>query len=350
MEENKIRIQAEIFNQSLCIKCTSPHGIFWNEKKIVGDEKKQPMQSMVLYSLLNVIKPLFFELPVDHIEVQLSEECNQRFSGFFKFILDCLKITNQAISRVKEKKRIAIHNETLLLYNIGDNSNFNILIDQLKLKSSKKIKTLDFDPGFNPIERRWEKTDPPMTVDELVGLVDRDKIGKIVSINHYLLEKYLEKGVYLIALLKFLGIEHVIIDLDNYDLSVQGYQTKLFYNCSSFDRFSYTYFHKYWDQYYELKNVNRLAFIKKNVAQFEFEEISDDYGVLITSNSRIKDVISFLNPMLFLLDHFPGKTFIAEFELWYYSLRHMILNIMDFNEYEKLNYNALLQRFVYTIT
>jgi hypothetical protein len=350
MEQNKIRVQAQVYNNSLCIKCSSRHKVYWKEKKITGDEKKQPMQSMMLYSVLNVIKPLFFDLPVDHIEVQLSEECGQRFSGFFNFILNCLQITNEAIRRFKDKKGFAGNNETLLLYNIGNDSNFNILVEQLKRKASGKIQTLNFDPGFNPVERRWEKTDPPMTVDEFVSLISDNNIGKIVSINHYLLEKYLEKGVYLIALIKFFGLEHIIVDLDNYDLSPQGYQTKVFYNCSSFDRFSYTYFHKYWDQYYKLDNVKRLAYLKNSEEKFKFQEISDDYGVLITSNSRIRDVISFLNPMLFLLDHFPGETFITEFELWYYSLRYMILNIMDFNEFEKLHYNAFLQRFVYTIT
>ena len=54
-----------------------------------------------------------------------------------------------------------------------------------------------------------------------------------------------------------------------------------------------------------------------------------------------------INPIVFVLSHFKEGSFFEELALWYYSLRQMILVSMDLNEYEKLNYNALLLRFAY---
>jgi hypothetical protein len=346
-----IKVNGDIHNNCLCIKCHSDNDLLIKEKKITGDEKQN--QNLGLYLIwwaLNVVKPFFYSLPVDDIKVEISKECKERFGNIFTFSYNLLQQTDKTLKTYAIDKNCAIDYQTTLFFNVGENVNFKKIHDRVNSLDPEKTIYLDFDPGFNPIERKWEKTPPPMTVSAFVDYIKKNRIKKIVSINHYLLEKYFDEKLIIQALFKYLGVEYSIVDLDNYDLTPQGYLHKMFYNCDSFERFSYAEFHAFWDKFYGMKNVNRIAFTHEDRSEFVFQDLDDDYDIVVMSNSRIREVISFLNPMLFVLSNFKDGSFFEELELWYYSLRHMVLSVMDFNEFERLNYNALLLRFVYTIS
>ncbi|MCD4722131.1 MAG: hypothetical protein K8S13_20050 [Desulfobacula sp.] len=347
-QNSNIMINAEIHNNSLCLRCRHNNEIMIHEKKITGfDPSNNDIGMYYFWWILNAIKPLFFKMPVENVQIEFTQECKDKFYNMFSFCYNLLKNTNEILKVYAAKKDWALANEHVLFFNVDENVNFKKIYKNSAEIDSKHTKYLDFDPGFNPVERKWEKTPPPLSVEEFIQYIKENKIQKIVSINHYLLEKYLDQGIYILALFKYLGLEYIIIDLDNYDQSSQGYLYKCFYNVDAFDRFSYAEFHAFWDKYYGMANVNRIVFAHEDKSGFSFQEIDEDYNIVIMSNSRIQDVVSMLNPIAFVLGHFTEGSFFEELALWYYSLRHMILSAMDFNEYERLNYNALLLRFAY---
>lgn len=343
-----IQIHGALQHNSLSIRCICNDELKMYEKKITGlDTGKHDVQTYLMWWLLNRIKPLLLKLPVQDIDLDLTQDCKEKFGNLFDFCLNCLKNTNEALKQYPSEKDKHGSNTNTLFFNVDENPNFNKVYQKSHDLDPGKTRYKNMNSGFNAVERKWEQTPPPMMLDEFVNYIQENKIKKIVSINHYLLEKYMEHGVYILSFFKYLGIEYIIVDLDNYDLSIQGYLFKQFYNVKAFQRFSYAQFHVVWDKYYEMTNTNRIAMIHKGRENFEFTTLADDYVIAVTSNSRINDVISMLNPIVFILSHFKEDSFFEEFELWYYSLRHLILNVMDLNEYERLYYNALLLKFAY---
>ncbi len=346
--DEAIRVKIEIQNNSLCLICFFNGEIRIYEKKLTGFNPAAE-QSMMNYFcwMLNILKPLFFRMPVADITVEFTQECKDKINNMIVFAYNLLKNTNDTLKCFSDRKNMAASHENVLFFNVGENINFRKIYQNCMNMGSSRLRYLDFDPGFNPVERRWEKTPPPMSVEEFVQYIKENRIRKIVSINHYLLEKYQDQGIYILAVFKYLGLEYIIIDLDNYDLTPQGYLYKCFYNVEEFDRFSYTEFHVFWDRYYGLSNVSRIIFPHEDKKPFAFQELDDDYHIVVMSNSRINDVIPMLNPIVFILDQFKEGSFFEELCLWYYSMRYLILSCMDLNEYEKLNFNALLLRFAY---
>ncbi len=344
-------VSGSIHNNSLCVNCICNDDIIIDELGLAGlDDKNQSHQTYLLWWLLNVMKPFFLNLPCDQMTIDLSQECKNKFNNIFTFCYTCLHNTNNVLKQSSAFKDCAVNNEKILFYNVDDNVNFKKIYRNVHAVDNEIIVYQNFNSGFNPVERKWEKTPPPLSIEELIAHIRENRIKKIVSINHYLLEKYLEQGIYILSLFKYLGVEYVIVDLDNYDLTPQGYLFKSFYNCNDFDRFSYAEFHVYWDKYYKMKNVNRISFAHEYKKDFKFQTLDDDYDIVVMSNSRIQDVLSMLNPIIFILNHFNDESFFEEVELWYYSLRYMILSVFDLKEYERSTYNASLLRFAYAVS
>ncbi len=352
MNENRemLSVKFTLNDESLCIKSSGSNGIHWSEKNMKGLAQDSNTGQMIFYWVLKEIKPLFYTLPVETVHVEMTEECKTRLGGVIQFCHKCLTNTNNTIKKYTGLKNAAAQNEKVLFFNVNDNVNLKKFYEQLDLANSHKLLYKSFNPGFNLVTRQWEKTDPPITVDEFVLLIQDQELGKIVSINHYLLEKYFDQGIYLIALFEYLGVEYVIFDHDPWDDTLSGHLTKSFYNCDSFTRFSYSYAHKFWDRHYKLKNVHHVALTNEYPKKYVPEKLPDDYNIVIMTNARVQNVLHFLNPILFLLSHFKTESFFDEVELWYYSLRFMILEIMDLNEFERLQYNSLLANMIYAIS
>ena len=348
--DRQLHLKGDIYNETLCIKGTCNNELIIREKKIIGvNPGNEVNRTYYLWWLLTSFKPLFFELPVESISIEVGPACKDRFEKEFAFCQRLFGQTNQMLMDYEAFHGMAEDHTKHLFYNVGENVNFKKIYHHGKEADPDSLLYLDFDPGFNPVTRQWEKTPPPMTIEEIFTYVKENRVKKIISINHYFLEKFFEQGIYILPLFRMLGAEYIIVDLDNYDLTPQGYLVKQFYNCNEFGRFSYAQFHAFWDQYLGLKNTNRIAFLHKDQDPFDFQQLDDDYDIVVMSNSRVRDVLQFLNPMLFIMSHFKDGSFFEEIELWYYSLRHMILNIMDLTDLERLNFNALLFRFAYGI-
>ena len=232
-----ILIKSEIHNNSLCLKYQLNDEIVVHEKKITGfNPSNNEITMYYFWWILNAIKPLFFIMPVEDVKIEFTQECKDKFNNMISFCYNLLKNTNEILKSYSYKKGESQSNEKILFFNVDDNVNFKKIYQNSNDVDLSKTRYLNFNSGFNSVERKWEKTPPPMSVEELIQYIKENQIKKIVSINHFLLEKYIDQGVYILALFKYLKLEYIIVDLDNYDLSTQGYLYKQFVSVHGVDK------------------------------------------------------------------------------------------------------------------
>lgn len=216
---------------------------------------------------------------------------------------------------------------------------------------SQEINYLNMKSGFNAEKREWGKSDIPIDINELINIIKEKKIRKIVSINVLLLSIYIiNTGIFLNAVFSFIGIEHIIIDNDPYDLKPEGYLKMLFSNSESVPRFNCPYiFTKPWLKKYALTNIQRVPIPQYYKLHTDLPELAEDYSLLVLSNSRIRNVRLMYPSIIFLLDHINENFLYRDIQLWFLAMQYMITEVMDMNEFDRLLYNSRLHSFFYTV-
>ena len=268
-------------------------------------------------------------MPLKNVTTHMkaSESSMELLSKVFNFALSIIKHTNQAIEefQIPEEKTNASNN--VLIYNVNQNERFTGLYQHFRKKAPEHVIYKNMDNGWDALNRQWSGKVDFLSPSELLELTQQENIKKIISINMHYLSSVLSKyHVYLPALLQYAGIEYVIIDLDTFELSVDGYMQKAFFSNERFVHFSvFPNLQKYWDDKYAIKNVHYIANPQEYGKEAEFQQLHEDYKVIILSHSRLKDLISSIPSFL---------------QLWYYSLRHLMLEAWQIPEHKRVQYNT----------
>lgn len=348
MKGTYARIAVNEYNNALCLKFNINSKLSWHETKINYREMK--IDDLLYWWILKSLKPLFFEMPLEKIEFTCSKDAHDKFGGCIKNCYDIARLTNEAMKKYSHLKNIAAGNSNIIPFTTdGGGYRYKGLFEKCYNVGTSGI-SLNMESGWNPKIRIWEDRDIPMPLSELVDIVVKEGIKKIVSINHYVLERYLYKtGVHLIPLFRYLGVEYVIIDQDLWDDIPHGYLTKAFFNCNSFKRFTTEPFlSEHWDTKYRLRNIHYIAIPQNYEDEKKTQFVKEDYEVLVLSNSRLQNVKIMIRSIIYFLDHMPESSIFTEVQLWYISLKYMILKIMKCDEFEQLFYNSTLNTFFFT--
>ena len=349
MDETFARISVNLSNNNLQLKLNINGNPIWHENRIFYPNINT--DGLILYWFLNILKQVLFSMPINKIDFEASQDTYQKLSNI---ILQCAKIldcTNDTISKYFQLNRKALNNTNILFFNVGDDYRYKNLYESFPKFDGSSLLYMNMDLGYNSFTRTWHSTDIPVPLPDLVDLIFEESIRKISSINHYFLEIYLNKTyVYLPALFRYLGVEYIIIDNDNWDIYQDGYLQKSFWTCPSFNRFSTErYFHEYWDNKYGLQNIHYIISPQTYKDSGDFFDIDENYSLLILSNSRINDIRSDIIPVIYLLDHMNPNNIYKDIQTWYCALRHMILEVFDLDDFESLYFNSKLLRIFYII-
>ena len=351
MKSDTLNLRMEARGEALCLSFSVGGKSHFHEKKYKFPELGQHMGGMLLTWVLSKLKPVFYQMPLGHITVQCSEADQKKIGGLIE---KCLRILNETNTRIKDLPQGGGEGRDahrILFFHVDGNDRYQALCNRFKSYRPELIAEADFSTGFNRKLRQWEGAKLPYTVEELIDFIHGESVGKIVSINHYLLETYLDKtGVYLMALFHPMGVAYIIFDNDNWDLSPGGYLFKSFFNWNDFPRYSTGFGHDYWDRALGMDNVQYVPVPQEYAVEKEpAQPLKEDYGVLILTHSRVDNVRSMINPLLFILSSFDPDDLFTEPPIWYFSLRHLILRVMELDDFQRLYYNAMLHQFFYNM-
>ena len=354
MENKDVKITISLCKDYLCLKVKNANSVFWKDVKI-NKENFKDTPDLCFWWLLNSLKPVFHSMPHDSIEtkfyVKSIDDFEKLLDEKISFVSVILKNTNNMIKDCFEYKGIARENNGILFINSDSERRYIGFYNKMLDDKSQEINYLNMKSGFNAEKREWGKSDIPIDINELINIIKEKKIRKIVSINVLLLSIYIiNTGIFLNAVFSFIGIEHIIIDNDPYDLKPEGYLKMLFSNSESVPRFNCPYiFTKPWLKKYALTNIQRVPIPQYYKLHTDLPELPEDYSLLVLSNSRIENVRQMYFSIVFLLDHINEDFLYRDIQLWFLAMQYIITEVMDMNEFDRLKYNSNLHTFFYTV-
>ncbi len=305
-------------------------------------------QEALFYFLLTALKPAFYKMPVT-----LNINAPQAFiSSHEKIMTRCLQITdqtNQAVRGLGKHRGKGGRWKGILFFNVDENPRGIEIHRALEGMAKPELHYENMTSGFNAMTRQWEESPAPYPLDELLTMLEKKRVGRIISANHYLLEKYLNtQGIFLPAVLGALGVEYVIYDNDPYDAAPMGYLAKAFFHPRGTPRFSLSFFHRYWDQTLDLESVEYRAYPQNYVReQVDAPPLSEGFKILILSQSRLANIEQSLLAVLFWLDQMNPANLFNEVQLSYLALRHLILNEFELPLFRRAHYNTLIHSLFY---
>lgn len=341
----KAEITISEYSNTLYVKLNLNGKLTWHSLKLFDIKK---MSDFIIHWLMRTVRPVLFKLPIKDIKIICDKNTYDKFKPSINACSSMLMQTNDAIIKYKDLKGIAKDKKRILFFNVSEEIRYKSFYERLK-RQDPSILYMNMDLGFNRIKREWEQTSLPLSLNELVEIIKTEDIGRLVSVNYYLLGRFEEKlGINLMAVLDYLGIEYISLINDPPDLHISGYLIRATHNKNDYKQFSNFYMlNKEWDDRYGLKNIDYVAIPQDYKSQIKMQSPDEDYSIVILSNSRWSSIKHSKLLIEHLLNHFPAETMFRDFQLWYMAMRYMVLNIMHFDEFERMKYSSLLHNFFY---
>lgn len=297
----------------------------------------------ILHALIAISRPLLYDhLPHPQFSMSCPETLyhDEKIGPVIHHFLGTLDITNQFLLRHLDKKSVAKNFENRLFYELNQ-KDFHDIYDLVKEKDPEKTRYESFEIGFDNLKREYVSGHERfMNADQLVDYVFDKKIGVIISVNMYYLELHLKVGLHLPAILNFLGVEYIAVDLDLYE---NAYLLKLAFNCNSFRRYSiHEHAQGYWDRSLGMKNVQYIpsSYVKKTNEQFI--ELHSDFDIVIASNARLKDLYPIFDLLLYLFEDCRDDHLFDDFQMWYFASKYYLLTKTPTSLEEKCYCNYFL--------
>lgn len=333
--------------------CLSVRTDINNETPVWADTRigKNEPWSMTFGWVLSRIRDTFYSMPYDNITLKCTQGFAIKHKDLVNSVAALIDNTNNLLQEYKHLKEAFTLNNNVLFVNVSEDLRYGSLYQQLQKVRPDMMHYLNTDVGFDRVNRVWGERNILMPISDLVDYLKENKIGKIVTVNYYFTDTYTDKlGINLMAFLRFIGVEHIIINNDPPDLRTNGYLFKVFNSIPEASQFcNMAELNEWWDNYYNLRNISYCAIPQNYKDSKLMERLPGNYDIVVLSNSRLSNVEASKGAIDLLLPVISGDNPYINMQLWYMATRHLILNILDITELERLIYCSLLHQFYFTI-
>ena len=288
----------------------------------------------------------------DAMPCAIEFHCNPKAKELHGSELDNLCIvlgcTNECIKKHQVHFRRQIRSSKTLTWNVAEDIRYKSFFDTFPADTVH----FNLELGFNRLTREWDQTrDSVKPVDELIEWLITENIGAVVTVNHYVSERYMgEAGIFLPAILNWLGIKYYPICHDPHDLNPSG-----FYRKGLHAHFASRYFsgmgilNKHWDDKWDIPKVQYVPIPQDYHAEQDKRVLDPDYSIVVLSNSRWGNVQAVLPQIKGICGAFPKDRLLTDIQLWYMAARHLILNVLEIPEHKRLKANSELHQFFFAL-
>lgn len=162
-------------------------------------------------------------------------------------------------------------------------------------------------------------------LDDLLQMIYEKKIRTIYAHNVSYIRYFFEHHqLFLPAILEQIGVEYVIIDFDTYNHMDGFYYLKKAFNSEESRRFCIMpHIDFFWDQKLSMKNIRYFPIPFKS-DDISLTSLSNDYEILITTWSRVQQILYYFKPILFFLSYVDAKKPFRDYQFLFHALSHLL--------------------------
>ncbi|MBF0493472.1 MAG: hypothetical protein HQM15_11935, partial [Deltaproteobacteria bacterium] len=267
-----------------------------------------------LKSTLNHSRP-DAEITLEAIQY-ISETPSLDIERIWRFIADIVLVTQ---AQKKKWKKLPPPNQNFnghLFINNGDPSQLSRLFE----KCQKKFGGGAF---FHDMKYLGNQEFDCFNTEELLDFIQKNEVKHLhFRTNIFIFHLLTFEKIYLPAVLKWAGINYTILDCDSYTENVGGgYYNKLSLGIEGSKRFScMPHIDKPWDDYFKIPSIRYYSLDHLEPMQNEMRSLNPDFKVILTSHSRIREVIQHLKPALLLLEYSNTANLLYDFQFLFHTL------------------------------
>lgn len=277
--------------------------------------------------LLSELRPLLLEyLPTQALDIRLDNRlADERFQGIHVYLVQLANVIH-ATNKLLQDKLVSEFNTQdhtrTLFYNAKDHYFLKEIFQATR--ESHEVSYEEFTTGWDPVNRNWNATPTGLPPVELIAYIKQHKISRIVGINMYYLEYCLKHhNIYLLSVLKHIGVSYHILDWDLYEVNPLLGLNKSAFHCNSFTRFDlFPSLQKEWNR---IKGLNNITYYPAQAIREESDgeiNLNPDFKILCAANSRIN---SFIDPIrlertLYAMSHCSEDNLFFDFQFWFHCI------------------------------
>ena len=305
---------------------------FYSSYKV---EKRVDYGIHFLAWLLQELRPVFSQLPVEKIYLNVPKQFSDSHQNLVSDLALTLNRTNQIIREYSDHKNVALSNKfsSVLMFRVDDeryNNLFNYISDSL----SNDIHIWHEPTGFDGVSRTFQSIPLTHSIQEMVDFILAKNISSIVCINLDPLVKYMfNERINVFALLSFLGVQIIHLQNDPSELSDTAYLTRAMSDYGSIEYINMSILSKDYDC--KSDSLSCPAPLMQNYAspsESATTALDTTYSLVVASNSRFDDASPQEKMVRPLLDWMENP--FVDLPLWSLSISHLldVDNIMTSHE------------------
>lgn len=311
-----------------------------------------PLKNVAPPTMLEAVReqllPVFYDLlPVASVRHAFLSELKAPELESVRLNLDHLvvMVQNTNLSIIKYKDRVidsSSHKQTLI-YNLDGHEFLKDVYESAVSNGNTSLLYKEFHNGWCRDQRKWTDKFEALSSEELIELIHEEKLNRIVSVNmYYLTIIALRENIYLLALLRYLGVEFNILEWDLHEINATNGVDKSSFRCDDFVR--YDLFPSLQDQWNQFKKIRNVCYFSVNPVpetEINFLLRSEEYEIICAANSRVE----VLNPLRInrVLAAFefcdPNKLFL-DFQFWFHTISYFLATRVQCDYLQKIKIRA----------
>lgn len=323
--------------------------------RLDGDEilrQRLPLINIAQQTLVEAVREqlqtVFYDLlPVGSVRHVYITEMKGRGLENLRLNLDHLMAMVQKtnLALLKHKNRVigpCEHNRTLI-YNLEGHEFLKDVYEYASSSSNTALTYREFHNGWCQNKRSWSREFNALSTDELVDLIHAEKLYRIVSVNmYYLTIIAIRENIYLLALLKYLGVEFNVLEWDIHEINPSLGLDKSSYRCDDFVRYDFSpSLQDQWNQYKKLKKICYFSVNPVCEDDIQFSPRTEDFEIVCAANSRIE----VLNPVrtnrvLAAFEFCRQDKLFHDFQFWFHTISYFLATRVKCDYLQKLKVRA----------